>query len=171
MNIRTCMQIMTVLFLAAFTGGCGSGGNGTPGTATVTKSVSLSATNPLVKGIDFTLILPDGVTVATNTDGTIASGVVTIPTNSANVGTASIQAVKYTPASAGVKGAVRIGILLNNPQLDSFVSDDHFFTIACVVDAGLSVPAASAFDYKLLLYDADGADITSSLGATATITL
>jgi hypothetical protein len=166
MRLTTVAKIMMVLSML-FLWGCGSGGNGTSGVATIAKNVSLSATNPGVKGIDFTLILPDGVTVAANADGSLATGVVTIPANSSNAGKSSVQFGKYTPASASGKGTVRIVIVLNNPQSDSFVNDDNFFTIACTVAAGQPVPAASAYDYVLSVFDADGAPIS---GATASIT-
>jgi hypothetical protein len=74
----------------------------------------------------------------------------------------------YTPASGTTPGKVKITMIRG----DSPFTAGDFFSVACVVEAGQAVPAASAFSTEgLRIWDATGTDITSSINATATIAL
>jgi hypothetical protein len=72
----------------------------------------------------------------------------------------------YTPASGTTPGKVKLVVVRGDTP---FTAGD-FFSVACEVAAGQFVPADSAFGYEgLKIWDATGADITSSSGATAEI--
>ena len=173
MRMTILVKIVLSAAMAALIAGCGGGGStsGVSASKVSAKGVLNVTNNPNVKGIQLTLVLPADVTVATDpayTDNRTRAGVVTIPSTSQNSGKISIQVAKYTPASGTDKGMVTVAIVVNNPQIDSFMSDDNFFTITCDVAAGATV-SASDFSSKVKLFDAAGAEVTTAVTTTLTV--
>lgn len=164
MKILTCVKVVILLAVVAFIWGCGSGGNQAPTSSNTKKSVSLGAP---VSGIEITLILPPGVTVKADlATGKTLEGVVTVTgPNAGRANSASFS--KYTPASGGVPGKVKIGLMSDT----AFVAGE-FFTVVCDVAAEATATDGS-FGYEdLVLYDvATGIPRTAADGVSATITL
>jgi len=162
MKQTICINIVLVFSMLTLWG-CGSGGNGTSNTY-ISKSTLAGTVSPSVNGIQITLVLPTGVTA--QTDGSGQPLVTVLAPNNFTASNGSLIAI-YTPASGATPGKVAITII----RASGFTAGD-FFSVACEVAAGQAVPAASAFSYEgLTLFDSNGADITSSIGATASITL
>ncbi len=160
--------VITILaFLLLTISGCGSVENSTPGTF-VSKSVLSGTVSPLVLGVQITLILPDGVTV--EIDPVTGKPLVTAlaPNDVATSG--GLLDAEYVHADGTTPGQVKIAIIRGDTS-KPFTAGD-FFSVVCVVAAGQAVPSSSAFSFSgLKIWDADGNDITSSSGATATVSL
>lgn len=164
MSIKNVCMIMAGIALMLIQAGCGSGGGSTTasvttpsGTVTVSSKSVLGAVSTAVKGIEMTLVLPSGVTVAADSSGITNAGVVTLL--SPNNVTSSNGAVlaKYTPASGSTPGKVKIVIIRGDTP---FVPGD-FLNVKCDVVAGISV-TSEMFSYEgLKAYDANGAAITT----------
>jgi len=164
MKIRTYIKSVILLAALSFVWGCGSGGGGATGTATtgtfVSKATLSGTPSPSVKGIEIILNLPVGVTVKTlDANGTVADGVIAFPNSSTNAGKIGLKTAKFTAATGTqTTGKLDIVIMVNNPQTDSFVADDNFFTVTCDVAAGVTVSSTSiTFGGAPILYDANGA--------------
>lgn len=170
MNIRTYFKIMIIMVAVAFIGGCGSGSApGTAGNKFVSKSTLAGAISNTVKGIEITLVLPSGVTVKADANGQILAGVVTsLPPNDVTSGNGLVIGM-YTPASASAPGKVRITVIRGD---SNFFNAGDFFNVVCDVANGVNVTAAD-FSYEpIMIFDANGADITPVITPpTATITI
>src|SRR5690349_20305333 len=104
--MRTLSTFVCVLCLTALTvlGGCGGGGSSSAPAAASKSTVKLSTQGTLaagtqLAGIQVIIQLPTGVTVDTNTDGSVAAGVVTISGVAAQGGVNTMSPPIYTPAT------------------------------------------------------------------------
>jgi hypothetical protein len=130
---------------------CGGGGDGASavnGKAVATmKSATLTALG--IYGLDITVGFPNGVTVATNADGSVASGVVSISGQQGP--NASVAVGKYTPATPTARGSLRF--LLVNP---SGFTAQELVKVNLDITTGFS-PTAVAFTVdSLVASDKDG---------------
>ncbi|MDD2736638.1 MAG: hypothetical protein PHF56_22125 [Desulfuromonadaceae bacterium] len=111
-NILLCFTMTLVLFTLAACGGGGGGGEGSGGTnfpAATTLKINLTGTLPAstaISGVDFTLTLPENVTPAVNSDGSVSTGVVS--SSGTFAGTTFPPLVYYTAATAGVPGKMKV---------------------------------------------------------------
>ncbi len=162
MKKKTCVIAMLACLLVIIHG-CGSVENRTPGIF-VSKSVLSGTISPAVKGVQITLILPDGVTV--QNDPVAGSPLVTaLAPNDVTSSAGSLIAV-YVPALGTAPGQLQITIIRG---VGSFTAGD-FFSVACEVAGGQEIPTSGAFGYtNVRIWDANGNDITSSSGVTATL--
>lgn len=172
MKIRILIQAVMAAGLLVFIGGCGSGGGTSANGKYVSKSTLAGTINPNVKGIEITLVLPSGVTVATDptkTDGSTAQGVVSIPVTSPNAAKGATIAAKYTPASATPDNRGRVMIGVFSVSANSFEAGD-FFTVVCdVAPRDTQITAGDFSTEGLKAYDMNGAEIIT--GATASLAL
>lgn len=150
---------------ATSTGSTATGGTVTPTTAP-TKGVLKMATSgaaSTIAGIDVTVSLPDGVTVAANSvTGEVTNGVVT-PSGVAAVtipGTQNAITAMFVPASSGVPGQLHI-VMANVPGF----GQGEFATVQFDLATGTSLPAANAFSVTSFL--AKGLDAVDLSGITA----
>lgn len=148
------LRILPFLAAMALIWGCGNGGGDSD---SVRKTVSLSAA---AKGLEITIVLPDGVTVRADASGTPFAGVVTVTGANAAL-TNNYSYSLYTPASGSTKGRIRIVLMT-----DSVFQPGEFFTIACDVAAGVAVTPGQFSYENLKVFDANGAEIS---GPTAEI--
>ena len=132
-----CLSALVIL------GGCGGGGGdgGTPATPATTAAVKLSTQGTLptgsqLAGIAVTIQLPAGVTVATDTSGAVASGVVTV-TGVAASGISALGPVIYTPATASTPGTLEFTLAASN------FGTGEFATVNFKLASGASAPVAA----------------------------
>jgi len=171
MNILKSLLMMffAVAVMALF--GCGGGGGGAaapPTTATLKLSTAGTAGTPIA-GIQVTVVLPKGVTVAatstidpavmeTNAGVVLLSGAtVADPAAFSQLKPTAV----YTPATATTPGKVKIGLA---SQKDFSLGE--FVTLNTVIAAG-NVPVATDFTLEgFTAFDSNGAVITPALTAS-----
>jgi len=159
-------MFFAVVVMALF--GCGGGGGGTPPpptTATLKLSTAGTASTSIA-GVEVTVVLPKGVTVAATTtiDPTVMetnAGVVLL-SGAAIADPAAFSQLKptavYTPATATSPGKVKIGLAA---QKDFSLGE--FVTLNTDIAAG-NVPVATDFGLEgFTAFDANGAAITPAL--------
>lgn len=112
-KILRYLAITLILSILAACGGGGGGGGGVPVgpvlPAATTLKINLSGTLPAstaISGVDFTLILPEDVTPAVNSDGSVSSGVVS--SSGTFAGSTFPPLVHYTAATADVPGKMKV---------------------------------------------------------------
>ena len=163
MNNRVVKPVITGIMLGllcACGGGGGGGGGGVVPVATskavaTMKSANLTALG--IYGLDITIGFPNGVTVATTADGSVAAGVVSISGQQGP--NTSVGAAKYTPATSTARGSLRF--LLVNPT--GFTAQE-LVKVSLDITTGFS-PTAAAFTIdSLVASDKDG-NIISGLTA------
>jgi|SRR6185369_5418022 len=168
MNILKSLlgMFFAVVVMALF--GCGGGGGGTPPPPTkATLKLSTAGTaGTSIAGIQVTVVLPKGVTVAATTtiDPTVMetnAGVVLL-SGATVADPAAFSQLKpiatYTPATDTTPGKVKIGLA---GQKDFSLGE--FVTLNTVIAAG-NVPVATDFSLEgFTAVDSNGAPITPAL--------
>jgi len=147
---------------------CGGGGGDTtaqPTTATLKLSTSGTlASGTSLAGIGISVVLPSGVTVKTNADGSVASGKVVV---SGVAAPGSFAPPIYTPAN-GTTPAKLSFVMVSNASAG--FGTGEFATVVCDIAAG-SDPKTTDFtlaDFKPV--DLKGAAV-SGLTANVTVTM
>ena len=141
--------------------GCGGGGSGGATPASDNGSIfTTGSTNPLaaptkgllklatagaagtIAGIDMTVDLPAGVTVAADPNtGEVTTGAITVSGAAAGTfGTQNVTAAKFTPASTVTPAQLHI-VMANVPGF----SVGEFATVQFDLATGTALPAADAF--------------------------
>jgi hypothetical protein len=141
---RNLLALLSITLMAACGGGGGgSSANNQPTTTptsqgkTITSKMSTTGTpSAQLAGIGITMTLPDGVTPALASDGSVAASVVTI---SGVAAPGSVLAPVYTPASGSTKGTLQIGLASQAPA--GFGAGD-FATISLASTAATNPVAA-----------------------------
>ncbi|OGU12300.1 MAG: hypothetical protein A2075_11670 [Geobacteraceae bacterium GWC2_58_44] len=127
-NNRTEIHDLSATNLAALTGSIAS-------TATFTLAIQGPVAAKTIKGIQFDLVIPDGLTIRSDAaTGTPLSGIVTLSTAAA---AASPELFSTYSDSSSVLG---IGLLSNTG-----IGTGDLVTITCDIKPGWSVPSATAF--------------------------
>lgn len=165
-------SIAWLVLVAALLAGCGSGGgeSGTSanpgpgsqldagsGTATISVSVEGPTAATVVYAVEFTLHLPQGVTLSADSEGKVSAGVLQATDSTALTG------AKYLPATATSGGSVRVNI-----------ADPGGFALGslaylnCIVSRGRQVSAAG---FTLDGFSARDANSAAIPGVTAKFTL
>ena len=143
--------------------GSNAGGGADTTISAPTKGVLKMATAgaaATIAGIDVTINLPAGVTVAADpVTGEVVNGVVTV-SGGAAFGTQNLTVAKLTPASAATPAQLHIS-MANMPGLNL----GEFATVQFDLTTGTPLPAASAFTVKSFL--ARGLDGAGLSGITA----
>jgi len=162
-------MFFAVAVMALF--GCGGGGGGAaaPPTKATLKLSTAGTAGTTIAGIQVTVVLPKGVTVAATTtiDPTTMetnAGVVLL-SGAAVADPAAFSQLKptavYTPATATTPGKVKIGLAA---QKDFNLGE--FVTLNTDIAAG-NVPVATDFTLEgFTAFDANGAAITPALTAS-----
>lgn len=125
-------------------------------TASFTLSVQGVAARP-VNGIQFDVVIPDGLTVKTDATGKTLPGVVSL---SAQVSAAAPYQETYYSAESGV---LRIAIITG---ADAGIGPGALATITCETVPGWTVPQASAFGIRNVQAADAGAATISGIGVT-----
>ena len=152
------MSIVTALALA----GCGSGGGESSSAAATQAVITLStqgtpSTQP-ISGVQVTLTLPDGVTVAADQSGNTVSGVV--KSSGTATGAVLTQGI-YTPATSTTPGTVQVYLV----KTDGFSVGD-FATVTCNIANGSS-PSSSSF--SLADFTSFNATVDSGTGTVTNV--
>lgn len=145
--------ILSIIFLA----GCGgSGGSGTEPVTTKKVTISTTGITSQIYGVSLEATLPQGITLKTKSDNSIADGVVILSAY-AN-GSALVST--YTPT--GATSRVNISIAKSSP-----FDPGEIVTIICTVAAGKSLVAddISLTDFKV--YDENFAEIPGVKGVVS----
>ena len=163
-------MFFAVAVMALF--GCGGGGGGgaaAPPTKATLKLSTAGTAGTTISGIQVTVVLPKGVTVAATTtiDPTtmeVNQGVV-LASGAAIADPAAFSQLKpiaeYTPATATTPGKVKIGLAA---QKDFNLGE--FVTLNTDIAAG-NVPVATDFTLEgFTAFDSNGAPITPALTAS-----
>jgi hypothetical protein len=166
------MKFKLILFYGLMCGllaitACGGGGGSVsaPQPTTVTFRLSTSGTLPhgtSLAGIAIVVILPAGVTVETNADGSV-SGVVARVTGVAAPGT--VLTPLYTPASSAAPGKLAIALASNNAA--GFATGE-FAMITCNISSGISPNVADFVLTDFKPFDLNGTTVN---GLTASATM
>lgn len=124
--------------------GCGGGGSSSPSTTATLKVATAGtlATGSSLYGIDITIRLPAGVTVATTAEGSVAPGVVSV-SGVAVPGTAPTDLMAYTPATNAADATLRF-VIVSSTQ-EGFGAGE-FATVNCNLSAGIT-PKSSDFGW------------------------
>jgi hypothetical protein len=128
-------RFFLLALVAAVMAGCGSGGAGgsaVDGTAKIILGTRGGSTATVIGGIELTLRLPAGVTIAANQSGELQAGVLQ-PEDSG-----ALIAAKYVPATASDAGYLRL-VIVNS---DGFPVG-NFATINCSVSTGADLKEGS----------------------------
>jgi hypothetical protein len=157
--------LLTFIFLLSACGNGGGGGNSLQTTPPVTATLKLSTVGTIPQGdslvgIGFTINLPSGVTVKTDTDGAVASGVLSV--SSASAPDAAPLPI-YTPATGAVPA--KLTVLLTAGATSEF-SIGSFATVTCDIASG-SAPLAG--DFALTNFQTIGAKGAGMSGVTENI--
>jgi hypothetical protein len=145
-HLRHLFTFIFIFLLA----GCGGGGTGD---STVTSPVAITLTlqgadAATVKGIQATIALPAGVSLHTDPDGTLATGVIT-PSATAPSGTI---VGNYSAATASAPASVTVMF----PTAANFSAGD-VMTITGNLASGVAPPPVSAYTISTSkLVDVDG---------------
>ncbi|UFS70638.1 hypothetical protein LPW11_00245 [Geomonas sp. RF6] len=126
------------------------------GSKTMVVKLSLAGGTAKAYGIDLTLDLPAGVTVVSDTTGAVAGAVM-------SAASGSLAIAKYTAASTGTPGKVRVGLASSDG-----LASGQFISIACAVPTG-TTPAftSSLIEAGAKIVDLDGNTVP---GASITVT-
>jgi hypothetical protein len=159
--IRYALLVLTLYSIAA----CGGGdGAATTTSHTATLKLSTSGTpSANLAGIGITVTLPDGLTPALNSDGSVAATVVTV---SGVAAPGTVLAPVYTPASGATKGTLR---LVMASSITAGFGAGEFATLTLTAAAG-SNPAQTDFtlsDFNPI--DVHGASATGLTPAVASL--
>jgi hypothetical protein len=146
-------HLIICFVILGFPPGCGSGGGGNGSGAPTNAIIHLStqgtpSSQPLY-GVQVTLSLPAGVTVAANASGTTNDGVVTAS------GAAAGASTVITGHYASSVGTVQIDVA----KATGF-GTGQFATVACTVTKGYSPKAADFGTSNFKAVDENGAEIT-----------
>ena len=169
-SIKWQVVFAVVLCLA----GCGGGGGGAsssvpavtppaaPTATAVALKISLAGVNQPMSGVQATVTLPAGTTVATLSGGSVAAGTiqpsgVLAPVNGTAIAALFPNSVSYDAS------ARRLSFILYSTQLEGFGAGE-FASIACVVTG--AVPAPAAFSAQLVPVDLPGT-VLSTTGVSA----
>jgi len=128
------------------------------GSKTAVVTLSISGVSAAVYGVDVTVDLPSGVTVAAGTNGSVAAPILSV-TGAAEGSYASAQ---YIPASGGVPAKLHIAVANGNG-----FTPGAFVTIACSVAQGVTPNFSNALVEP-------AAEVVGALGvplSTAAVTL
>jgi hypothetical protein len=137
---RNLLVLLSISFLAACGGGGGESNNIQP-PQTNTAIIKLATTGtPLVQlaGIGITITLPDGVTAALASDGSVATSAVTI---SGVAAPGSVLTPIYTPASGSTKGTLQIVLAA---QTATGFGPGEFVTIS-LTSTATTIPTTTDF--------------------------
>ena len=131
-----CLSVLIIL------GGCGGGGGSPAAPAPTKAAVKLSTQGALptgtqLAGIAVTIQLPSGVTVSTDANGAVLSGVVNVSGVAAASGVTSVGPVIYTPAAGTALGSLQFTMAASNFGIGEFATVD--FNLA----SGSSPPTAA----------------------------
>jgi len=173
--MNTVKQTLLALGFASLLTACGGGGGSSaanPGGGTVLQT-SRSATLKLstsgvpsaaLAGIGVTVVLPDGVTPALNSDGSVAAAVATVSGVAATgvAATAPIQAV-YTPSSGSLNGTLYLAMVSSDP---AGFGVGEFATVMLVVAAGYNPPLS---DFTLSGFAPVDTNYNIATGLTAAV--
>lgn len=165
--MKLAMRTILILSLFALLAGCGggqttttggnpagNGGDNTGGTTTsFTLKIGLQGTSQLVTGINATVVLPAGVSVATAGNGILQDGVLTATGLAA--GNGNLNEVSYNPTTRTLHF-----ILVTSTA--GGIAAGEFATLAATV-SGATLPAPSAFSGTLT---ASAADYSTLAGVT-----
>jgi hypothetical protein len=163
--IRYILAALCIFFLTA----CGGGGDGAPAIQPTTAILKLSTSGVLAPGtvlggVGITVVLPAGVTVATDAGGAVSNGVVAV-SGVAAPGTFTPPA--YTPAAGAVPGKVAFVMASNGA---AGFGAGEFATVTCAIAAGHN---PKAVDFSLTNFnpvDLNGAPLNGlTVSMTATI--
>lgn len=157
-NIVASVVVILTFAACGGGGGGGAGGAGDGNAGTLTKSYTLSLqgnfTAGAVKGIQFDLVLPAGITVNTNnSDSAVLASSLTLS------GSASSGAMLVARFASG---NLTTGIITTQG-----LSSGAFATLICNIPDGTAVPVVSAFTVKNVnIIDGNGMPIP---GSTVTV--
>ncbi len=165
--IMTCIALLFMLSLV----GCGSGGgDGTvpPVTQPTSAVLKLSTTGTMpagtsLAGVGVTIVLPAGVSVSTDTTGTVTAGVVTASGVAAK---STVIPPVFTPATATKPATLKL--VVGSTAAGGF-GVGEFATVSCNIGSG-SFPKST--DFSLPAADIKVADLVLQPvpGITATVT-
>jgi hypothetical protein len=172
-DLLNALLILAITLLAACGGGGGGGGAAPivqpatvqPTTATLELATSGTlTTGTSLAGIGISVILPAGVTVKTNADGSVSTGVVTV---SGVAAPGALTPPVYTLANGTAPAKVTFVIASNAP---AGFGTGEFTTVVCGITAG-SNPKTTDFsltDFKPI--DLNGAAV-NGLTASVAVTM
>lgn len=171
--IKTLRTITYSLILLTALAACGGGGGASPNTPAYTKAtikISLEGTLPAgtnISGAGVTIVLPAGVTVATDGNGNIITGTVT-PTGVFATGT---QAPPIYTAASGVDAAT-LTISLASGTVSGEDRTGEIATILVNLENGIEPTVASFGLNSLTVVDAATYNtITGLSGSVTSVTL
>jgi len=150
------------------TGSTTTGGASLPAPTKGMLKMATSGAASTIAGIDVTVSLPAGVTVAANpVTGEVTNGVVT-PSGVAAVtipGTQNAITARFVPASSGAPGQLHI-VMANVPGF----SPGEFATVQFDLATGTTLPLINAFSVtSFLAKGLDGADLSGITVALASV--
>jgi hypothetical protein len=155
------LKTLGLLSLAAALHGCGGGRSDQPATAVLKLSTQGSVAAQSIQGVELTITLPAGVTVAAGSTGKPDDGVLA-PSGVAAGGSVSV-AGRYTAATSSTPGTVRL-VLLKTAGFDA----GEFAMVTCSIAPG-SAPRSADFGLAgFKAVDQNGAAI-DALGATLSV--
>lgn len=139
-QLLRALLISAIGMLAACGGGGGGGTSVAQPSAAILKLSTSGALNQgtALAGIEISVILPAGVTLTTNADGSVAAGVVTV---SGVAAPGILTPPIYTPAGGTAPGELTFVVASDAP---AGFGTGEFATVRCDIDAGSS-PVANDF--------------------------
>jgi len=161
-------KVILALGLCCCFAGCGGGGGSSapPPTTAPTKAIlTLSSQGTLAPGISMsgigvTVNFPPGVTVKTDSNGAVSTGVV-VPSGVVDPNQSIISPPVYTPASSTALG--ELGFTLASSQPAGF-STGEFVTINCDITPGASPKPTDFTITEFSPVDLDGVAISGLSG-------
>jgi hypothetical protein len=157
---KICMLVFMCLLLAL--PGCGGGGGGGAelskiGGATRTLRLVATGTDRLIAGVDFTISLPAGVSIATDGTGVVTDAALRA---SRGAGSDSLMMGTFTPASGAVPAALRVVTV----SASGFPAGE-FALLTLDIAPGAPLPNAEEFTVSgVKAFDAVPQEIELSIG-------
>jgi hypothetical protein len=145
------------LSVAALLGCSGSGGGGQPSQALLRLSVEGSAPSLSIKGVQMTLELPAGVTIAASEAGKIDGAA--LSASGAAAGGSALLAGHFTPATSSAQSAAKV-MLARPTGFDA----GEFATVTCAIAKGASPRWSELRISGFKAVDEDGVEIKTVNG-------
>jgi hypothetical protein len=165
MNIKQSL-LYGLMFGVLSLAGCGGGGDAAQPTTATLKLSTVGTLSPgtTLSGIGVSIVLPAGVTVATDANGAVSSGVVTV---SGVAAPGTVLAPSYTPASGGNPATLTFAMVSN---VSAGFGIGEFATLTCNRASGVT-PQVTDFSVTLNPIDAQTYVPVTGLTPSIAVTL
>jgi len=146
-------KIIAALLFMTLLAACGGEGGTAPSTTKTVRFSTVGNTAQQIYGIQLVATLPQGVTLETEANGTIADGIVTLYGSEAGSLLDTIYDSSATPSS------LRIALTKETP-----IGTGDFVTVKCTVAHGASFTASDISFSQFVAKDGNGATVPGISG-------